>query len=544
MNKLKLNILSLGLVSLGLAACSESFLDVEPMTSVTTENFYKTTDDAERALIGCYDGWQCTTSNGNLGIYVASEIMSDECFGGTGNTDGKGYQAVDRFDISISSSDANLFNGVWADYYTGIFRCNTLLQKMDQIDWKGDSKAKSRVEGETRTLRAIMYFDLVRLFGHIPLLTEPTEDNIPQSDPVEVYKLIAEDLKFAADSIPADAYPKASSATNDGRITCYAAKALLARVYLFYTGYYGASDLAGVVTQAQALQGLEDVISSHEYDLVPDFKNLWPAASSTPIEGKYAFESTYAGDGNIETVLAEKFNTTQDYNGNSDGNRWLAMMGMRNTNWSPYGKGWGACTVHPKVWSAFESGDTRKKASVIDLAGEGIESSFDIKDQREYTGYTVKKYTPMAYYDGTSASKEDGSGDFQIAQHQDFVVMRYADVLLMAAELGSASSQDYFDQVRGRAGLGSKAVTKGNIMQERFYEFAFEGQRYWDLLRQGIDVAAATIAEEDGVTVTSGGNSDKVTILTDKVKATKGLCQIPSTQITLSNNVLVQNEGW
>ena len=90
MNKLKLNILSLGLLCFGITGCSESYLDVESTTNVTTENYYKTIDDADRALIGCYDGWQCTTSNGSLSIYVASQVMSDECFGGTGNTDGKG----------------------------------------------------------------------------------------------------------------------------------------------------------------------------------------------------------------------------------------------------------------------------------------------------------------------------------------------------------------------------------------------------------------------------------------------------------------------
>ena len=236
MNKLKLNILSLGLLCFGITGCSESYLDVESTTNVTTENYYKTIDDADRALIGCYDGWQCTTSNGSLSIYVASQVMSDECFGGTGNTDGKGYQAIDRFDISVSSSDANLFNGTWNDYYAGIFRCNTLLQKLDQIDWKGDDQIRKRVEGETRALRAIMYFDLARLFGSVPLLTGPTAENLPQAEPAEIYKLIAEDLKFAADNIPTNAYPKANASTNDGRITCYAAKALLARVYLFTQG--------------------------------------------------------------------------------------------------------------------------------------------------------------------------------------------------------------------------------------------------------------------------------------------------------------------
>ena len=262
--------------------CSESFLDVESITEPTTDNFYRTIDDAERALIGCYDGWQRTSANGNLAFYVASEVMSDQTFGATGNSDGRGYQAIDRFDISQSPSDANLFNGTWTDYYAAIFRCNSLLVKMEQIEWNDDNETRGRIEGETRVLRAMLYFDLVRLFGYVPLVTEPSSENFPQSEPIETYRLIAQDLKFAADNIPTSAYPKSNAAKNDGRISAYAAKALLARVYLFYTGYENGIYDPQVVTKAEVLQGLEDVINSNEFELVEEFKNLWPAASAIP----------------------------------------------------------------------------------------------------------------------------------------------------------------------------------------------------------------------------------------------------------------------
>lgn len=528
-----------GIVALGLSSCTD-FLMTSSKTSLFDQNYYKTIDDAEMSLVGCYDGWQLTSSG--LPFYLASEIMSDNCFGATGNGDGRGYQAVDRFNIAESPSDANMFVDTWKSYYAAIFRCNTLLLKLKQIDWKEqDIAIQNRIEGETRTLRALLYFDMVRMWENIPLLLAPTIENLPQADPAEVYKVIIEDLSFAADNIPTDAYPKANAAQNDGRITCYAAKALLARVYMYYTGYYGA-EAPGGISKAEVLKGLEDIINSKEYDLVKDYKNLWEAASSTPVDGEYEFVSTYAGRGNIETVLAQKFNDTSDYNGNSDGNGWLKMMGMRNTNWSPYGKGWGACTVHPKLVDAFEPGDTRRTASVIDIVGEGIADEFDTPDQREYTGYTVKKYTPMAYYDGTTTT-QGGAGDFQISQSQDYIIVRYSDVLLMAAELGSPNAQGYFDEVRTRAGLESKPANKENILAERRFEFAFEGIRYWDLLRQGIDVAAATIAEE-GVSVLSGGAADKVVIKADNIKKTRGLCQIPETQITLSKGVLKQNQGW
>jgi hypothetical protein len=546
MNKFKINILLAGALATGLFACSESFMDVEPETSILDQNFYKTEADAEMALVGCYDGFQRTSSNGNQSFYVTSEILSDECFGGTGNTDGRGYQALDRFSISESPSDNNIFNGTWGDYYAGIFRCNTLLQKLPGIaSWKSKDEAvvattKSRIEGETRFLRAILYFDLVRLFEKVPLLKEPTTANTPQADPAETYKLIVEDLKFAAANIPATAYPKAKAVDNDGRATQYAAKAMLARVYLFYTGYYATEDLG--VTKAEVLAGLEDVIDSKEFELIPDFKKLWPASSYVADAANNKLDKTaYAGEGNKETVFAQKFNNTQDYSGMIDGNRWLVMMGMRNTNKSPYGKGWGACTVNPRLLSAYAASDVRKSASIIDIKDEGIEESFDLKDQREYTGYTVKKYTPTALPDGTSDT--GGSNDFQTSQDQDFVVIRYADILLMAAELGSPNALSYYNQVHTRAGLTAKeSVTKADILEERRLELAFEGIRYWDLLRQGLSTAASTIAQTQNVL--SGKANDVVTITEDNITKTRGFMQIPNTQITLSNGVLVQNAGW
>ncbi len=539
MNKFKYNISLVLAASMAMFSCSDSFLDTESKTNLTEDGFYKTIDDMEMSLIGCYDGFQRTTSNGNLAFYVVSEVLSDNCFGGTGNTDSRAYQVLDRFDISQSPSENNLFNGTWTDYYTGIFRCNKLLQEMAAFDFAGEQAIGDRIAGETRFLRGLLYFDLVRLFERVPLLTEPSTDNIPQADPADVYKLIVEDLKFAAENIPASAYPKSKASENDGRVTPYAAKALLARVYLFYTGYYGKEDLG--VTKAEVLAGLEDIVSSGEYSLITDFKSLWPAASYVANAADNTLDkSAYAGMGNAETIFAEKFNSTSDYNGNSDGNRWLVMMGLRNTNWSPYGQGWGACTVNPRLIESFESADTRKTASVIDIDKEGIYGKFDLKDQREYTGYTVKKYTPTALPDGTSDT--GGSKDFQMSQDQDYVLIRYADVLLMAAELGSANAQTYYDDVRKRAGLGTKTVSVSNILEERKLEFAFEGIRYWDLLRQGLDVAASTIAQTQKVQ--SGAADDQVVITEANVKKTRGFMQIPNTQITLSKGVLTQNDGW
>ena len=559
----------LAAVTMGMAGCSESFLEVTSKTESTTDNFYKTEDDAYRALIGCYDGWQCTVSNSGVKFYILSEMMADECFAGLGTSDASNYDIIDQFDMSCAPSYTSLLESDWKAYYYAIQRCNSLISREDQIAWDEASGLRQLYMGEARAIRAILYFEMVRLWGNIPLLTEPSSENLPQSSYQDVYALIIEDLKYAAQNIPATAYPKAEAAQNDGHITCYAAKALLARVYLYYNGYYG-SEPAGL-TKAEALQACEDVIRSGEFALVPEFKDLWaPAAATT----SYAEDgngyplantdettyTTYAGRGNSETILAQKFNYTQDYNGNYDGNEWLVMLGMRNSlNVVPYGQGWGACPVNPTLVNAFRSGDTRKAASIIDYTGEGISSAdgFDdmIKDSREYTGYAIKKYTTMSMLvDGTAKTTMTGlgNGDFMISQDMDFVYVRYADVLLMAAELGSGNAQDYFDQVRQRAYtsdgvLSSSYVqlecTTANIWSERRLEFCFEAQRYWDLLRQGIQTAAQTIAVSNQHVLTSG-NDDYITIQAENIISKQGLCQIPHNQITLSNNVLVQNPGW
>lgn len=557
MNKVKYNIWVAGVLCLGLAmsSCIDSFLDVSSKTESTTGTSYKNESDIWRALIGCYDGWRQTSSAMGVGFYIGAEVMSYECFGGVGNADSRNYQAIDRFDIAQSPADLNMYEADWENYYAAVYRCNELIAREEQVEWKETDSKRTTYMSECRTIRALLYFDMVRLWGNIPLYDEPVNENRPQVDPSEVFALIFADLKYAIDNMPADAYPKANAASNDGHITKYAAEALFARAYLYYTGYYGAEHPNA--TKAEALAAVEDIISSNEYNLVGEFKNLWPAASAgvAEIGDMKTLYGTYAGDGNSETVLAMKFTSTQDYNGNNDGNRWQVMVGMRSLNAAPYGKGWGALTVNPAFVSEFKSGDTRLGASIIDLAGEGITSSPDFqasyKDQREYTGYTVKKYSPLCFADGTSASKEDGSGDFQTSNHQDYVIVRYADVLLMAAELGSPNAQTYFDTVRKRAytsggtlssGYSALSATKDNIMQERRLEFAFESINYWDLLRQGVDNAANKLALE--APVYSAGNPDKVSVGAERIRATKGLSQIPYNQITLANGTLVQNPGW
>ncbi len=548
-------------------ACS---LDTESMSSIDSQTYYKTMADAKAALVGCYDGYRRTAAGGaSPSFFEASEIMGDDCFGATGNGDGRGYQVVDRFDQSQSPADMNLFESLWKLYYAGIFNANSLLVQLDNISWEASAdfntsspeETRAAVEGEARFLRAIQYFDLVRLFERVPLLTEPSKDVVPQATADQTYAQIFADLKFAAENIKYNP-TKEWHAANDGRATAEAAKAMLARVYLYYTGYYGKDTEA--VTKDYVIKGLEDIANGGNYGLVQTSENngfarLWRAAVATDKgDGQGLDYHDWVGIGCKDDAVNEylftmKFNYTQDYNGVTTGNRWLVMVGLRGISDAcavPYGKGWGACTVNPDSWNVFEAGDARQAATIIDIAGEGRQAMFgdvELADQREYTGYNLKKYIPLSYNVGGQAVPEvqaestwEGGHDFQISQYQDFIVMRYADVLLMLSELKQDAS--YMNQVRQRAGLGDTTYSTDNLFAERHREFMGEGLRYWDLLRQGVEVAASEIAGTWNVL--SGNTADVVTIDAQNIISKRGLCRIPDNQITLSGNVYTQNDGW
>ena len=185
MNKIQYNILVTGVLSfmLGVVSCSESFLDVESKTESTTGTSYKNEKDVWRALIGCYDGWRQTSSAVQVGFYAGAEVMGYECFGGTGNADGRGYQVIDRFDISQSPADLNIYENDWKNYYAGVYRCNELISREEQINWSEANSKRGTYMGECRAIRALLYFDMVRLWGNIPLFDEPVNENRPQADP-------------------------------------------------------------------------------------------------------------------------------------------------------------------------------------------------------------------------------------------------------------------------------------------------------------------------------------------------------------------------
>lgn len=512
-----------------MAGCKKSFLALTPINKEVAQDFYKTPADAFQALVAAYS---VLDISGYGNIVLSSEITSDDCFGGGGTGD-NGLTQWDRFQtFTDHNTDA------WSKYFTGIFRTDVFLQNIAGVDFGNEAALRDRYIGEAEFLRAYFYFDLVRMFGHVPLIAKPIEgDNyyIPQASPDSIYTLITTDLLDAIAKLGPSAVPYSQIPADEyGRATKWAAEALLGRVYLYYTGYYAKPDLVGKVTAEDAAKVIDDVIQNSGYGLVKDYADLWRAASG----------GNFAGQNNQEGVFVIQY-TDQglgDWN-QQNGNRFQVMVGVRNQSLGNYYKGWGMGPVSPALWNDYEPGDTRKTASIISINDEGLSAQYAKGDQAQYTGYFWKKYTPVGGPDRPDAN----GGDFQIDNFDNYVAIRFADVLLMGAELNLDThlpkAQDYYNRVRDRAfnqdishrkTLTSDAGGLKLIMEERRLELALEGQRYWDLLRQGVTVAKQAIDN------TAGGADFQVIFPI----VTQGLFEIPQTQIGLSNGTLQQNPGY
>ena len=545
---------ALAVAGLTVTSCS---MDTESKTSQNDETAYRNAEALDMALVGCYDGWQRTISSEEIGMYMLAEFASDQAHGGLGFSDAKNNNVLDQFDISVAPSYNNLFNTDWINYYAAIFRCNKVIQAEETADWGGDLTARGRIIGQARALRAILYFDLARMFGDVPLITVPTEENLPRTAASEVYKQIFEDLKYAAANIPANAFPLDNRKENDGRITKYAAEALLARAYLYYTGYYGQENDG--CTKQEAIDALEDIINNGGYELEANYADLFmPACTKDASNGSnYAWDTTFKGkyynngdwqsDISKEVILNLKFSATADYNGNADGNVFQVYLGPRNKCATSVNiaSGWGACSVTQKFVDTYKD-DPRFCTCVWSCADAGFAA--DVNDTYEYTGYYTRKYAPMCFSDGTrqEVGFELGEQHMNITYYQDWTVMRYADVLLMHSELTGTNTG--LNMVHQRSCPGeSLSYSIENIRKERAIEFAFEGIHFWDLMRYEKDGAYAgrAIAEaQNGAKVMNGGVETTTSFKIDNFTAKKGLMQIPNTQITLSGGVLTQNAGW
>lgn len=452
------------LLLISLASC-EKFLDKAPLDSINTANFYQTKEDAVAAINGAYQPLQWPKLY-NMRIWTTDIWAGNSIVGAGGGTDGIETQDIANF---VTSTDNAAALDIWRGPAPGILRCNLVLENVPGMDI--DENLKNRILGEAYFLRANYYFILVRLFGDVPLITKaqtPDDDLRPVRTPAAVvYDNIISDLQKAISMLPAR---ESYSGADVGRASKGAATGLLAKVYLTLNDYEQTVSLCRQVT-------------SLGYSLNQNYAdNFNPLTKNSP---ESLFEVQYIGK------------TSYSFWDNENQASWVSTFtGPRNADFVAGGWGWNQPTQ--EFVNLYESGDTRKDQTVL---YEGC-PAFDGKDYSStfsVTGYNLRKFLVSkevsADYDGNPAN---------------WPVLRYADVLLMEAEalceLGrTGEAYGPLNQVRNRAGLSdldglSQAELREAIRKERRIELAYEGSRWFDLIRYDNGAYAANFFNSIGKT--------------------------------------------
>lgn len=572
-------IIFLALAATVLFTSCEAFLDTESYTKKNTGNYPKTADDAIQMVTGVYATLNKVIANCGNSYYFAAQLLSDDMFGGGGEND-KDWTSLEH----LMYTNLDRFKSFWSDRYSGISRANMALANLDKVE---DETLRNQLMGETLFLRALFYFELVQMFGDVPLITTVPQtvaevaeypEQAPQKD---IYAFIAADLKKAVTIMPTQKWNEIVS--GEGHATRWAAEALLARVFLFYTGFYGEAELpmmdeefnvTGSVTKAEVITALEDCINNSGHTLADDYRRLWPYTNSVSAKNYdyladlNASRKYWLKDGeNPETLFAIKcshlasWGTTIGYS-----NQYCLFFGIRNAgtadqykNVFPFGQGWGAGPANPKLWDewkAKEPNDLRRKASILAAADRpnyvyGADKLMEESTfwQKKVIAITAYKNETDLFNSFTSSTEYYGDGeadDFQLAHETDLILIRFADVLLMHSEL--TETAESMNRVRARAGLSPVSYSFEALQNERRWELAFEGLRWGDMRRWGDTYAINALTGQLGANI---WNRAVATVMKDqgagyaaRYQATKGFMPMPSSEVDLSNGVLQQNAGW
>ena len=429
-------------LALAAMACSD-FLDPDPKDVLAPENFYRTSSDAISAVNAAYEANRATYL---LSFWYLSDIATDDIVPGPRfGSDGQRMSAY-----TFDATDDFPIGDQWRANYRAINRANAVIDRVPGITM--DVALRDRLVAEARFLRAHDYFNLVRFFGDVPLVEHETTSlqglELPRSPAADVYAFIIADLQAAAATLPAE-YP----ASDVGRATSGAALALLAKVYLQQKDWANAAATAG------------QVISSGTYALNEDWKDNF----------RIAVELT-----NPESIFEVNFDGSLTEGGGSVQTLFSLPDGY------PGGDAFGIMSLTPDIIAQFEANDER-----------GLGGTFITSPYINQQGDTVEWAQPpgpayIKYLDQTN--DQNTSSRSWVAQPNNWIVLRYADVLLIYAEAvangGAAtagSALDALNAVRTRAGLGPfDALTLDNVRGERRREFVFEGQRWFDLVRYGL----------------------------------------------------------
>lgn len=469
------------IATLSFTGCKEKFLDLAPISSASTATFFKTQADMITAINGAYATLQAGGQYGNY--YILGEIPSDN----TTPVLSGSVTDQDEFDKFYIRTTNPVLLARWNDGYRGIYRTNTVIDRIGAVAM--NETLKARITGEAKFLRALMYFNLVRVFGDVPLvlkeIADPSEGyDYGRTPASEVYAQIIKDLSEAQQALP-DSY----SGSDMGRATRGAAKSLLGKVYLTNKQY------------AEAAAVLKEVIDSGIYDLLPTYATVFNPAN------KNSKESIFDVQYKKGLVPREGSGFGNSFAPENSGNAVVQFGGGGNNR------------PTPDMEQAYEPGDLRKNISMA--------TSYTNAQGNKVDYYFVKKYLDAPVVSGDS--------------DDNWPVLRYADVLLMYAEALNESGKTsealpFVNRIRKRAGLNDLTISSQGDMrmaieQERRVELAFEGHRWFDLLRTGralpvLQAKAAAIGIKTNLT------------------ANNLIWPIPQSQIDINPSKIKQNPGY
>lgn len=419
-------------LALTVFSCKKEFLELAPISNANAENFYKTTADFDLAVSAAYNSlYTIYAPEGS--VSYTSELMTDN----TTIYNISGIEA-DKWafrDYTLRTTNTMIYQ-FWQEYYKALYNINIVLSKIDEASLS--DTYKEGVRAEMMFLRGLYYFNMVRIWGNVPLVLTPLsgEDSyaVLRSSQADVYTQILKDVQFAADKLPLQ-----SAITVKGKASKGAAQTLLGEIYLT------------MGNKTAAATALTAVVNSNEYALLPTYASLW--GSNVKNTKESVFEIQYLGNN-----LANPY--SRYYQGF-----------FPNTNiFSFYGGGMNQVT--DDLWNEYESNDARQTLSIAPGYQNG-------------TVFIAQKY-PRKWTDASAVI----NGGTAIANN-NFMIFRYADVLLMLSE--ATNDAAYLNLVRARAGLplfGSSAYPTAKyptlalaIEHERRVELALEFHRWFDLKR-------------------------------------------------------------
>ncbi|SDJ74460.1 RagB/SusD family nutrient uptake outer membrane protein [Flavobacterium noncentrifugens] len=475
---MKKNIFLMAGFALMLASCNDDYLDINREDQIQAVNFFQTSEDAQQATAAIYANLRTWELN-SFATFTIS-IASDDAEKGSTPGDASFFNAYNNYTFSPTEGQINDY---WKGQYRGINLCNQVISNLPGIAM--DETLKARLIAEARFVRGYHYFNLVRTYGGVPIYNGLPADgnyNIPRNTSDEVYAFIIADLAAAREILPTS-----YSAVEVGRATKGAANAYLSKVYLYKKDW------------ALALQYSNEVIGGG-YDLLPNYNSVFRIANENSVESIFEAQANFVA-GNC-TVSNSQYSQTQGVAGQF---------------------GWGFNVPSNDLAASYETGDVRRDATIL-FRGETTPEGDLINATGANPMYNQKSYVPLAQI-GPGCS--EGS-------EQNVRLMRFAEVLLINAEAANESgnttlAQQSLNKVRTRAGLANttandQATIRTAIWKERRSEMAMEGDRFWDVVRQGRG------AEVFGPLGFTAGKNE--------------IFPIPFDAVSLSNNVLTQNPGY